>query len=193
MKKCTLFSAILLFAGSHASAQFMHSLGGGFNVLTHKVDVTTSYFPLIVERKSESLYHGSVDYFPRYNLTQNSKSSLSIGLPVSLGLGSADNGYSSGLYFAGDVSLGAYFNSGLKSSEENESKFGYFLGAGFSYGHVGIYLDEGTVNVNTYGPMVNAGLRFPFKTRAITVSFFLRRGIETDKFTSYGLKLLEDF
>ena len=193
MKTMTL--AAMLFLSTTSFAQhFMHSFGAGLNLVTHKAEQITSFFPYTTEKKNETLFHGSADYFPRYNISEHENSSVSVGLPISLGLGSASDGFSdnSGLYFAGDASLGAYFNSGYKSTRENESNFGYFIGGGFSYGHLSIDYGNGSMSINTYGPMVHAGVRIPMKRQNLSIGLFVRQGLEDDKFKTYGLKLLTD-
>lgn len=178
-----------------ASAQkIMHSLGASANLITQTVKVNGPAGPLTVN-KNQSLFHGAGDYFVRYNLKETENSSISIGLPIDFGLGTISDPINdaTGLYLAGDASLGLFYNSGLKSTKKNESTFGYFAGGGFSYGYVGISYDKKKLNINTYGPMLYSGIRFPVKNQVMSIGLFFRYGLETEKLKTFGLKMMRDF
>jgi hypothetical protein len=194
MIKSIFFIPVFLFFLNCNAQRVMHSVGASVNLITEKVNIPARYGG-VASTKIETLFHGSGDYFFRYNLTETEKSSISIGVPVSIGLGSANdpNNDAAGLYFATDISLGAFYNSGLKSTKENENNFGYFVGGGISYGYIGLYYDKQTFKISTYGPMVYSGVRFPIKNEVLSVGLFFRYGLEKEKLKTYGLKLMKDF
>jgi hypothetical protein len=188
----SLFISVFFF---NASAQkIMHSLGASANLNTQTVK-STNIFTNTTKTETQTLVHGAGDYFIRYNLKETENSSISIGIPVSIGLGSARDPFNdaAGLYVASDVSTGVFYNSGLRSTKENESTFGYFAGGGFSYGYVGLYYDKKTLNINTYGPMLYSGVRFPVKNQVMSIGLFFRYGLETEKLKTFGLKMMRDF
>lgn len=171
----------------------MHSFGANFSYLTGKVkdQYSSSNF---------SLVQTNLCYFPRYNVVEGENSSLSVGIPLGLGLGIAKsvNGDDAGIGFAYDLPIVLDYNVGCKSSYDNESTFGGYFGVGFGYSHVSIsnssYMDfKGT----TYGPMARAGIRIGslsenWGDQAITIGFSFKKGLEKEKLNTFGLSVLLD-
>lgn len=188
-KKIVLSVAFLFLGLSSSQAQFNHAVGAGLNVMTHKLDVTNSEDGSYIG----TIFRGGVDYFPRYNFVESGNSAWSVGLPVSFGLGRLNTGYESGILLAGDASLGVYFNNGHKATRDIEKPFGFFIGGGFSTGFTNIFLETENLKLKTYGPMVHAGVRIPFSSETAQIGLFYRKGMEADKFSTYGLKFGMDF
>lgn len=140
-------------------------------------------------------------YFPRYNFVEMSKSSLSIGLPLSIGvaLANVDNGEDFGVVFAYDLPIVLDFNFGFKAiAEDTDGKrLGGYIGAGFGYNKISI---SKTSNSNftgvSYGPLFRTGIRFGNKkdaswgNKAIEINFYFKPGLEKEKYTSFGSAIL---
>lgn len=161
MKKCFLaLSVIMLSAGAAFSQSFMH--GAGLNVF-----VATA-------AGGKASVNGGVSYSPRFNFIEQEDMSVSVGIPFTVGVsGSYNSRYDSQYGGSSSNTLSVMLNApllvnlnmGAGSTKEAESRFGYFVGAGFGY-HYGtfnisdILNDEGTTKTSTMGPVGNAGVRF---------------------------------
>jgi len=143
-------------------------------------------------------------YFPRYNVFEGMKTSLSVGSPLSLGIALADvdNGSDFGVAFGYDLPLVLDYNFGFKATD-NESegkKLGGYVGTGFSYSKIMI---SKTTNSNftgtSYGPLFRAGIRFGNKkdeswgNKAVEINFYYKPGLEKEKYTSFGSAVLMNF
>ncbi len=129
-------------------------------------------------------------FFPRYNFSESDNSSLSVGIPLSLGVGGIDEG---GAFFVADVPVTADFNFGCKSTPETESGFGGFIGAGFGYTYLAYTEEFYGGPVKQIGPLVHAGIRFNISknsSSALEIGFFYKRGINVDKLQSAGIRIL---
>lgn len=139
-------------------------------------------------------------YFPRFIVAQSDNSSVSVGVPLGLGVGlSSDlNGNDAGVFFSYDLPLVVDYNIGCKSTPDNESTFGTYFGAGFGYHKTIIKASENSdFKGATYGPLVRAGVRFGppqeiFRGQAITVGLYFKKGIEKSKTTTFGFSALVD-
>jgi hypothetical protein len=158
--KITLLTAITVMSTCvKLSAQtFMHSVGANISVMsgTIKTDYSSS---------SESIMLTHVSYFPRILITEGENSSLSFGIPVGVGVGLATDTYNSGsgVFWSFDAPAVIDYNIGVKSTQDNDSRFGGYFGAGFGYTFANwTYDGKSTSNVNSYGPLVRAGMRFGF-------------------------------
>ncbi len=129
-------------------------------------------------------------FFPRYNLTEADNSSFSIGVPLSLGIGGVEDG---GVFFVSDLPVTADLNLGCKSTSENESGFGGYIGGGFGYTFLNYNDGYGSEKVKQVGPLVHAGVRFNISknsSSALEIGFFYKRGIDVDKLQSAGIHIL---
>jgi len=192
--KCAFIVACIFLLHTRLRAQrFMHSYGATISVVTGKsVDAFGG-------SSSVTLLQTSFCYFPRYNVTESENSSVSIGLPLALGVGLSSNTYdgTSGVAFAYEVPLAIDYNFGYKSTMENDSRTGGYLGVGFSYYRItiaGAYTDFTGV---TYGPVFRAGLRYASGGQreaghGTTVGFFLKQGIEKSHLITFGFHVLVD-
>src|SRR5882762_4756141 len=101
-------------------------------------------------------------YSPRFNFLENEDFSLSVGIPLSVGIsGSYSSNYNSysgsttnnTLGFMANVPLIVNFNFGAGSSPDNDSRFGFFIGGGAAY-HYGKY-NVDSVDGYTYQATIN--------------------------------------
>ena len=201
-------SVLLIFCSSLFSSvysqTFMHSVGGTISVLGSKGEILTTDFLGIPYYKSYNFIMEAValTYFPRLNFETGNKSSFSVGIPLSLGIGAASdiNKENSGVYFSYDLPVIADFNIGLGATRENEKRFGYFLGAGFGYGHVSLALTSGSEKINSYGPIGHGGVRFKIGSidsnrgfgKDIVIGLFYKPRLDKYKFKTFGVQVLTD-
>jgi hypothetical protein len=164
MKKCLFVLGLCVFsAGAAFSQSFMH--GAGLNVF-----VATA-------PDGKASVNGGVSYSPRFNFIEQENMSVSVGIPFTVGVsGSYSASYNSQYGSESSNTLSVMFNAplivnlnmGAGSTKTTESRFGYFVGAGFGY-HYGTFnlsdalnLDEDYAvhKISTMGPVGNAGVRF---------------------------------
>jgi len=165
MKKYLFVLSAVLCAGHSLFAQsFMH--GAGLNIM-----VATA-------PGGKAAVNEGFTYNPRFNFIEESNMSVSVGLPLTIGASfdynASYNSYS-GSNSSSSVSLMLNapllinLNMGAGSGKNAESRFGYFVGAGFGY-HYGTFNLSDALNtgngeytatrLNTFGPVGNAGIRF---------------------------------
>jgi hypothetical protein len=124
--------------------------------------------------------------------------SVSVGIPFTVGVsGSYSASYNSQYGSSSNNTLSVMFNApliinlnmGAGSTKETESRFGYFVGAGFGY-HYGTYNLSDIINYEGYatkfsaiGPVGNAGVRFGVGrgSHNIEVRFQYMKGINDVK------------
>lgn len=173
------------------SQSFMHSVGATISILSGRTD-DINHNPI-------SLMQTNLSYFPRYNFVEYDNASVSVGMPLGLGIGIAQNMYSDyGIAFAYDIPAVLDYNIGYKSTPDNDSRVGGYLGAGFGY--YGITISKSTYSDysgRSYGPMARAGFRFSTpKDRenghGITIGLFYKKGLEKEKFNTYGCHVYLD-
>ena len=185
----------LIFVYNRLPAQsFMHSIGATISIMDARIHDSwgSSY--------SISTMQTNFSYFPRYNFAESDNTSVSIGLPLGAGIGISDNGLSDyGVAFAFDIPAVVDYNFGYKSTLENDSRVGGYLGAGFGYYRITVskssYSDFTGVS---YGPMARAGFRFTTPRNrenghGVTVGLFYKKGLEKEKFNTYGCNVYFDF
>jgi hypothetical protein len=200
MKK--IFVAMIfmtLFGGSAALAQtFMHSLGASILFGNGKAVDDGAGGSI-----TPTLGLEAITYYPRINLIESDNSSISVGIPLSLGFqGSVNTQTGSSIAFGYDLPLVVDYNMGHKSTLDNEAGFGGYIGAGFGYTHTSVsisdnYLGDYSATANTYGPLVRAGIRFGIpwgeKEYSYTIGGWYKFGLEKDGFKTIGINLLWDF
>ena len=197
MKKITL-SIISLFISSIVFCQtFMH--GAGITVLVGSAkggDVTVAE---------------GFTYSPRFNFLENETLSVSVGIPLSIGISAPySTSFGSDYYNAGSTGfvvsapLMINLNMGRGSTKENTDRYGYFFGGGIGYHH-GDFItiqDDGyggqynTIkSTNTFGLCSNAGFRIGVgsRHRNIEVRFSYMKGINEDKPNIFGIGALFNF
>ena len=144
-------------------------------------------------------------YFPRFNFLETEALSVSVGIPLVVGISATTSGSydyydnsSSSIGFILNAPLIVNLNMGRGSTKENRKKFGYFVGAGFGYHHGDFLTDAYDQNTGTYvnsyssnsfGPAGNAGMRFGVgrQHKNIEVRFSYMKGINENKPNIFGV------
>jgi len=171
---------------------FMQSAGFTINVMHTNGSASNG-------NQSLTFAFSNLTYFPKLSFAETESSSLSIGAPLSVGIGRSSNlsaDGSSGLYWGFDAPMVLDFNIGAKSTRENEDKFGGYFGGGFGYSHSSwTYYGYTDFKANSYGPIIRGGVRFGFPSAnlGVTIGLSYKIGLETEKYGTYGLALLADF
>jgi hypothetical protein len=193
---CSLLLCCLIGSGVFAQ-RFMQSAGATISVMSAgAVDGYTSITLLL----------NDVTYYPRFNFVENPNSSISAGIPLSVGFGTFSDPYGdASLYYIFDAPLAIDYNIGGGSTKDAGGKTGGYVGAGFGYTYTSLTEPSGIYGPDeykaiSYGPMARAGVRFRFSLDnkptpdfGLTVGFFYKVGLEADKFKTGGLNLLFDF
>jgi len=183
----------LLYSDTY-SQKIKHSVGGTVIVLGAHVK-TPLRGTVFYREYSFIMEEVALTYFPRINFETGNNTAFSIGIPVAVGAGIASdaNNDNSGVYFSYDVSAIADYNIGKGATETTEKRFGYFLGAGFSYGYVNLALTTDLNKISSYGPLIHAGARFGIgSSHGITTGLYYKFGLESMKFTTVGIQVLAD-
>jgi len=185
MKKNLLVILVCMFSTAASFSQsFMH--GAGLNVF-----VATA-------PDGKAAVNGGISYSPRINFIEQGDMSVSVGIPFTVGVsGSYSANYNSQTGGSSSNTLSVMFNApllinlnmGAGSTKETESRFGYFVGAGFGY-HYGSYnlsdaldYEDVATKFSTMGPVGNAGIRFGVGSGShnIEVRFQYMKGINDVK------------
>jgi hypothetical protein len=161
MKKITLIAAMLLAGFAGFSQSFMH--GAGLNIFVANAS------------GGQTAVNGGVTYSPRFNFIEQDDMSVSVGIPFTVGVsGNYSASYNSQYGSSSSNTLSVMLNApliinlnmGAGANKETESRFGYFVGAGFGYQY-GTYNISDIINggevvtkFSTTGPVGNAGVRF---------------------------------
>jgi hypothetical protein len=154
--------------------------------------------------KLQPSFYG-VSWYPRFMLG----SSVSIGVPLTLGFSGSFNSREGGSFSFGlDAPVAVDYNFGYGAAgpdEESDAGFGGFVGAGFGYTKTAaatpdnysttIWNEADFSASRSYGPMAHAGVRFPIQQgdRSITIRLSYKKGLETEKFSYFGGTLLYGF
>lgn len=138
-------------------------------------------------------------YFPRYNFIENENSSVSIGLPLSAGVGIVRESANPGeVAFSYDLPAALDYNIGFKSTTNNDHTFGIYFGAGFGFNQVTITKTSNLgYNGISYGPLFRAGVRIgsqneSWQGNGLTIGIFYKKGMEKEKMDSFGFNVLVD-
>jgi hypothetical protein len=193
MKKLFLVLGLFFIGNSIFSQSFMH--GAGLSVFV----ATAS--------GSNSAVNEGITYSPRFNFIEQDNMSVSVGIPLSVGVSGSYNSRSDGygssntLSVMFDAPLIVSLNMGCGSTKKTESRFGYFVGAGYGY-HYGTYnlsdalIYEGTsTKLSAMGPVGNAGIRFGVGSGShnIEVRFHYMKGLNDLKPNIFGVGALFNF
>jgi hypothetical protein len=188
MKRMLVLAGMLFATATGFSQSFMHGAGLSLFVASAK--------------DAESSANWAITYSPRFNFIEQDNLSVSVGIPISLGASGSYNSrgsYSDGnsLSFVANVPLIVNLNMGCGSTKENESRFGFFAGAGFGY-HIGTanttftdsyggsYTSASTVK--TAGPVADAGVRIGIGSsgRNVEIRGMFMKGITSSKANVFG-------
>lgn len=197
MMKKIIFSLALLFTLSTVFCQsFMHGVG-----------ITVIGSTTAKGSNSDIGFGEGFTYFPRFNFVETEALSVSVGIPLVVGVSATTSttydqygyGYdNSSIGFIINAPLIINLNMGRGSTKDNRQKFGYFVGAGFGYHH-GDFLSDiydantgnyiGSYSSNTYGPAGNAGIRLGVGKRHknIEVRFSYMKGLNENKPNIFGV------
>jgi hypothetical protein len=184
-KQLVVFLVFAIFSVSAKSQSFMGSYGGTFSIFQGKETETNSYKAMIFQT------YGT--FFARYNLSEGENSSLSLGIPLSAGIGLVNNDDGAG--FSVDVPLMGDYNFGCDAIPESEKGLGGFFGAGFGYTYTSVSSSYGSVNLSSYGPMIHAGVRLIVSqkfSQSMTFGLYYKLGIERLKYRTMGFNFLVD-
>jgi hypothetical protein len=189
MKKLILF--ISCMAALHVThAQFMaNEIGASIIVGTGKQKVEGFSYNSVAAFRGGTLY-------ARYNFMQKENSAVSVGSMVSFGFaGVANSRTGSTIQIGLDVPITVDYHFGYGSTEENEKRFGSFVGAGFSYTYTSFESDYEFGRLGSLGPLAQAGIRFPMgmNGRGITLRGFYKKGFDKQNYNFFGGSLLYRF
>ena len=184
---CLLVTFFFLKKGS---AQFYQQLGAGIFAGRGKPPAGAGADNI---NPSYAVY--GAFYFPRMNAFENKSISVSAGVPVTAGILASNDEGSSRIGFGFDVPLMIDLSIGAGSSDKNESIVGGFVGAGFGLTHANhkfTYTSPGWTGVErykgtSYGPVVHAGFRYAHYKWDLTIRLFYKRGLEEQKFQTFGI------
>lgn len=168
----------------------MHSFGGNFSLMTTELKNSDGS-----RNSTFSMTVAHLSYFPRFNFIENDNSSISIGLPIGAGVNLVKDLYSgSGISWGFDLPVVLDYNMGLKSTQENESSFGGYLGVGFGYMYTSYSISGDVDKVISYGPIFRGGIRLSTGEGRWnnTVGLYFKPGLESQKFKTFGLNFLVD-
>jgi len=143
-----------------------------------------------------------ITYFPRINFSIYEGTSISVGIPLSVGLATMNNELfaAKGNALSYDLPFVLDFNNGFKTGEPGDDLFGFYFGAGIDY--TGTRFDS--IGITSSKPsgvgfIIRGGARFGFFQinddlhRSITIGLFHKAGLSTDRFKTVGINLLFDF
>lgn len=184
--------AVAVLLSTTMKAQFHHAIGASY--LSAKGKVPSNATPG-TERPKFVGY--GLHYYTRYDVKSTENSTISVGLPISTGVGGhidPEDGGSIGVL--ADVAVTADYNVGAGSSEDNEAGFGGFIGVGFGYTYsnyidteyepgLGAYYDK--IKGNSYGPLLHGGVRAKIGNLLFFFRGFYKVGLESAKFKSFGI------
>jgi hypothetical protein len=196
MRKIILSAALFLIMNNAFSQTFMHGAG---------ITITAS----TTGRGGNSDFGlgEGFTYFPRFNFVETQSLSVSVGIPLSVGISTnvsydiygSNTDIGADIGFVLNAPLIINLNIGRGSTKENRKKLGYFVGAGFGYHHDNFLRDNrynpatnsyiDTYTSNTYGPAGNAGIRIGVgrKHKNIEVRLSYMKGIIQSKPNVFGI------
>lgn len=192
MKAKLIFSMIFISLLSvSAYSQFNMSTGGGILFGKGKLPEGAEY-----DSERPSILGYGIFLYPRYNVVETEGSAVSIGIPATLGLSGSVNSRSGGaISITADLPMTFDYNFGARSSQDNESAFGGFIGAGFGYmysnqsyeyynGMTGGYEQ---VKGSSYGPLAHAGVKLLVGDRCYFLRGSYKIGLEKEKYKTVGV------
>ena len=198
MKKIILSAALLLSISTSFCQTFMH--GAGITI----IGSTTAQ-----GSNSDIGIGEGFTYFPRVNFVETEALSVSVGIPLVVGISATSTGsydYYGNSYGNSNSSIGFVLNApliinlnmGRGSTKENRKRYGYFLGAGYGYHHGDFLTDTydpvtrsyiNSYTSNTFGPAANAGIRIGVgkKHKNIEIRLSYLKGLSESKPNVFGL------
>lgn len=183
---CLLLTFCFLNKGG---AQFYQQLGAGVFIGTGKTHADS----VVGSSKPAYAVYGAF-YFPRINVLENKSVSVGFSAPITAGISATNNG-GSRIGFGFDLPLMVDLSVGAGSSDKAESLVGGFIGAGFGLTHAdqkNNYSAPGWTGVERYkgtsfGPVVHTGFRYAHYKWDFTIRLFYKKGLEEQKFQTFGI------
>lgn len=195
MKRILLLLAVGLFGSAAFSQTFRHGVGLG------------AYGGFLDKNNGEVTVFSTVHYTPRFHFMESDNTSLSVGLPISIGVAGSysyvsdyyDEYIESDIRFMINAPLMVDFNWGAGATRETGKRFGLFagIGAGFHYGDFveeyydsnNMYWYNDTRSVTSFGPAANLGMRFAVGRRQknVEVRFAYHGGLTSPRAHVFGL------
>jgi hypothetical protein len=168
MKKKILFTYLVIVYFSVCcvaalQAQITHTIG---STLPFGIRSYSLYGNV---KNSDAYYMAMLTYGFRYNISETSNSSFSIGPLISAGGGF----YSDGFLYSGDLQAWADYNVGMGAVPDPPKNTGVYFGAGIGGSYTGADgqpIDDGSGI--SFGPMVRAGFRFGVRDTPIGVGIY---------------------
>ncbi len=200
MKKFLLSGCFIFLITPGFCQSFMHGAGLSF---------------LFVGAGEKDFYSSEgITYSPRFNFLETKSLSLSIGIPISIGISGGSKSTTSGAYSSTTNTMALMFdaplifnlNLGGGSTKENKNRVGFFIGAGYGF-HSGKFHDR-TYFQNLFttfdkpadsyvinGPVQNMGMRFRVgrKYRNIELKFSVMEGANEFKPIIFGFAPIFNF
>jgi hypothetical protein len=201
MRKISIIAVLCMASAISYSQKIMHAYGMNLAEISSKKTVNIPGVPFPITEKF-SLSQAMISYFIRYNVLEKNNASLSIGVPVSIGISIVENdaGFTTdrGIGFSYDLPVVMDYNFGCKSTLQNEKKFGGYVGTGFGYFRANISgSNSSNLTTSTYGPIFRVGFRFRsnaenWKGHGIAVGLYYKKGLETKKISTFGTTVYLD-
>lgn len=155
----------------------------------------------------DAAFYG-VSWYPRYILSEGERGSISVGIPLTIGLSGSYNSREGGaISFGLDAPIAVDYNFGLGAFAEDDgsSRFGGFVGAGFGYTtttstteddyNSTLWNESDISKARSYGPMAHGGIRFGLGENGnqITLKLSYKKGLEKEKYNFFGATFLFGF
>lgn len=198
MKKIMLLSLALFIAGASFSQTFMHGVG-------------FSSYGLIFKNPGgdyDADVYAGFSYSARFTVMEGENTSLSVGIPLNIGIGGSYS-YNSSSYYGSTTSnsltyminapLMLDFNFGAGAHKETEKRFGLFVGAGAGLHQGNVYSEyydpysgsyyEVKQNISALGVAANLGFRVAVgrKQKNIETRISFMKGVNDVKPTIFSL------
>jgi hypothetical protein len=190
-KQLFLFTVACVLSLSAFAQSFQHGVGIGFyldNMVPDNVGIGSGF-----------------TYNPRINFAEREASSISVGIPLTLGY--IQNGYNTtgnliqtSTGFMVNVPVMLNFNFGGGASKKSKGRIGGFIGAGYAYHYVSsrdyYAYDEyaaiviRSVGGSSSGPTANGGMRIAVgrkRTKNIEIKLSYYSGMNKNNVDLYGV------
>jgi hypothetical protein len=198
IKRLFVLVIVMFCIGQAHSQTFMHGAGTGVMITTMK--------------NADAGAFGTLMYNPRVTVMESESSSITVGIPLTLGISGSYNyssyyGEESNLNYLINAPLIVNMNWGAGSSKDTKDRFGFFLGAGFGINNGSYKITEYVTengyetyyetnkSITTFGPAANAGVRFAVGNGSHNIEVLLSymKGINNEKPNTFGIQGVFNF
>lgn len=139
-------------------------------------------------------------WYPRVAFSLSPSSSVSVGFPLTVGLGIINTSLVSisGKYLAYDIPFAIEYNDAFKAGEPGDELLGFFAGGGVGMTTVKLDSIPNSKNkTSSTGYFVRGGVRIGFpddeNQRGISIAIFHKAGFEFPRFKTTGISVMYDF